>query len=150
MPLIRIWVCFSAFWGAALRMGVWLLINWIIRDRKFEAARAALRRLPAPKAADVIETMPTQQAASDAPIKTLMDPHPDFFYTTDSAEHAARQAVRAGDLVYPVVDWEQRLVGILPLADADIGRVACKEIRTGLLVGLLLAALAFLIACLAF
>ncbi|MDO4665140.1 MAG: magnesium transporter [Actinomycetaceae bacterium] len=51
-------------------------------------------------------------------VSTVMDSHPDFFYTTDNVEMAARQALLSGDLVYPVVDREERLVGIWPLADA--------------------------------
>lgn len=67
-------------------------------------------------------------------IETIMDDRPEFAYTEEDAEHVARRQLDDGDLLLPVVDSEQRLVGVLPIADAariDRNAVAEDQARAG-------------------
>ncbi|MDO5619623.1 magnesium transporter [Kocuria sp.] len=82
----------------------------------------------------VVELTDLVAAEPGTLVETLMDDHPEFAYTEEDTEHVARRQLDDGDLVLPIVDSEQRLVGVLPIADAariDRNAVAEDQARAG-------------------
>lgn len=65
-----------------------------------------------------VELAEVLRADPDEPVETVMDADPVSARTDDDVEHTARKVLDAGVLVLPVVDREQRLVGVLPMEDA--------------------------------
>lgn len=86
------------------------------------------------KLVGVVELADLLSAQPEALVETVMDDHPDFAFTDEDAEHVARRQLDDGDLLLPVVDSEERLVGVLPIADAariDRNAVAEDQARAG-------------------
>lgn len=64
----------------------------------------------------------------DTSVAEVMSENPDFAETDDDAETIARRILHSGYLVFPVVDRDRRLVGIMPIGDAAaIDRAAIDE-----------------------
>lgn len=81
-----------------------------------------------------IDTVDLLRHPSDTRVSTVMDPDPRSLMTDDDAEHGARRVLDAGQLLMPVVDRENRLVGVLPITDAarlDKMAVAEDQARAG-------------------
>ncbi|GAB3059497.1 magnesium transporter [Sediminivirga luteola] len=80
---------------------------------------------------DLLELM---RHSDDTEVGTVMVSEPEFARTDDDGEQVARHALDEGILLLPVVDREDRLVGILPIADAariDRDAVAEDQARAG-------------------
>ena len=74
------------------------------------------------------------RAEPDMPVTAFMDEDPVTAATSENVEVAARRVLDAGALLAPVVDREQRLVGLLPISDAaqiDKEAVAEDQARAG-------------------
>ena len=54
----------------------------------------------------------------DRHVAELMEADPPYAYTSDDAEVVARRVLDSGDLLFPIVDAEKRLVGVFPIGDA--------------------------------
>lgn len=68
------------------------------------------------------------RAPGDARVRSVADVGADRARTDDDAERVARRVLDRGELLLPVVDREERLVGVLPIADAArIDREAVDE-----------------------
>lgn len=70
----------------------------------------------------------------DAPVVSVMDDDPMVARTEDDAELVARRVLDEGRLLWPVVDREHRLVGVIPVTDAariDKEAMAEDQARAG-------------------
>ncbi|WP_293697524.1 magnesium transporter [uncultured Agrococcus sp.] len=80
------------------------------------------------KLVGTVDPVILMRADSEAVVRELSDSDPVFAMTGDGDEQAAREALDRGVLSLPVVDSEQRLVGMLPISDAArIDRQAVDE-----------------------
>lgn len=92
------------------------------RIRSQHAAPEALAEIPV--VSDVlvlvgkINPIDLLRSEGDRSISEFMEADPPFAYTSDSAEQVARRVLDSGDLLFPVVDTEKRLVGVFPIGDA--------------------------------
>lgn len=76
----------------------------------------------------LVRSASEEQGSPDETIGNLMDANVWAATTTDDAEIVAREALDDGILLVPVVDSENRLVGIFPISDAArIDREAVAE-----------------------
>ncbi|HIY65737.1 MAG TPA: magnesium transporter, partial [Candidatus Agrococcus pullicola] len=75
-----------------------------------------------------VDSIILMRAAPDTIVRDITEPDPVFAMTGDGDEQAARETLDRGLLSLPIVDSEQRLVGMLPIADAArIDRQAVDE-----------------------
>lgn len=91
----------------------------LVRDRGAEAETVYLLMVTGPSRIlqGVLSLRDVLLADADAEVRGLME-EPEFVVASDDAESAARRAVRTGRMVVPVVDEENRLIGILTHDDA--------------------------------
>ena len=82
----------------------------------------------------VIDLIELLRHDAHEPVASLMDADPVSARTDDDVERIARRSLDHGDLLLPVVDRENRLVGSFPIADAaliDKEAVAEDQARAG-------------------
>ncbi len=82
----------------------------------------------------LLELMQRQAEVPQALISEIINTESPVAHTTDNAEIVARDALDEGAFVVPIVDAEDRLVGIMPIADAariDREAVAEDQARQG-------------------
>ncbi|KWZ74895.1 MAG: magnesium transporter [Winkia neuii] len=65
-----------------------------------------------------VELKALLEAEKHAQVATLMEADPYYSFTYEDDEKVAREILRHGELIHPIVDSERRLVGIVPLLDA--------------------------------
>lgn len=82
----------------------------------------------------ILDTVDLLRHAAEAPVVAVMDDDPLVARTEEDAELVARRVLDAGRLLWPVVDREHRLVGIIPVTDAariDKEAMAEDQARAG-------------------
>src|SRR5699024_735156 len=82
----------------------------------------------------MLDTVDLLRHPDDALVATVMDDDPLVARTEDDAELVARRVLDEGRLLWPVVDREHRLVGVIPVTDAariDKEAVAEDQARAG-------------------
>lgn len=82
----------------------------------------------------ILDTVDLLRLPGDALVATVMDDDPRVAETEEDAELVARRILDTGRLLWPVVDREHRLVGVLPITDAariDKEAVAEDQARAG-------------------
>ena len=108
------------------------------RIRSHHASLEALAEIPV--VSDVLVLVgklnPIDLVRSDGNrhVAELMEADPPYAYTSDDAEVVARRVLDSGDLLFPIVDAEKRLVGVFPIGDAaalDKRAVAEDSARAG-------------------
>ncbi|MGC5617332.1 magnesium transporter [Georgenia sp. Z1491] len=76
----------------------------------------------------VVDPLALLRRPADEAVDAVMDTTPRFASTDDDAERVARGVLDRGEVLLPVLDSEQRLVGMLEIADAAlIDRSAAAE-----------------------
>ena len=82
----------------------------------------------------VVDPLELLRYPKDLSVTAVMDADPQVAVTDDDAEQASRRVLDGGRLMLPVVDLENRLVGVLPITDAariDKEAVAEDQARAG-------------------